>query len=140
MPQSRELHCVIVTPEKALFDEAADFVAVPMFDGELGVLPGRMPVIGRLGCGELRLRRGMEVRRFFVDSGFVQIRGNTVTILTARAQLAEDIDAEAVSQTLQAALTPAATPQANDEQFKLQERARAQLRVARRREESASRG
>ncbi len=140
MPQSRELHCVIVTPEKALFDEAADFVAVPMFDGELGVLPGRMPVIGRLGCGELRLRRGMEVRRFFVDSGFVQIRGNTVTILTARAQLAEDIDAETVSQTLQAALTPATTPQANDEKFKLQERARAQMRVARHREESAPRG
>ncbi len=140
MPPSRELHCVIVTPEKALFDEAADFVAVPMFDGELGVLPGRMPLIGRLGCGELRLRRGMEVHRFFVDSGFVQVKANTITVLTARAQRAEEIDTEVVAQSLQAALAPATTPQGTEERLKVQESARAQLRVARHREESAVRG
>ncbi|MHB1425407.1 MAG: ATP synthase F1 subunit epsilon [Gemmataceae bacterium] len=131
----RELHCVVVTPEKAVLDEAADFVAVPMFDGELGVLPGRAPLIGRLGYGELRLRRGMEVRRYFVDGGFVQVRANTVTVLTSRAFRAEDIDTTAVSHTLQAALTPAPTPQVQEEQLKTQERARAQLRVARHREE-----
>jgi F-type H+-transporting ATPase subunit epsilon len=135
MPEQRELHCVVVTPEKALLDEAADFVAVPMFDGELGVLPGRAPLIGRLGYGELRLRRGLQVRRFFVDGGFVQVRANTVTVLTSRAMRAEDIDPSAVSHALQAALAPAPTPQAHEEQFKTQQRARAQLRVARHREE-----
>ena len=49
---------MVVTPEKAVLDEVADFVAVPMFDGELGVEPGRLPLIGRLGYGELRIRRG----------------------------------------------------------------------------------
>jgi F-type H+-transporting ATPase subunit epsilon len=138
MPE-RELHCVVVTPEKALLDEPADFVAVPMFDGELGVLPGRAPLMGRLGCGELRLRRGMEVRRFYVDGGFVQVRANTVTVLTARAQRAEEIDTSAVSHALQAALAPAPTPQAQEEQLKTQQRARAQLRVARHREDHAAR-
>ncbi len=131
----RELHCVVVTPEKALLDEPADFVAVPLFDGELGVLPGRAPLIGRLGYGELRLRRGTQTRRFFVDGGFVQVRANTVTVLTARAQRAEDIDTTAVTNTLRAALAPAPTPQAQEEQLKNQQRARAQLRVARHREE-----
>jgi F-type H+-transporting ATPase subunit epsilon len=131
----RELHCVVVTPERAVLDEAADFVAVPMFDGELGVLPGRAPLIGRLGYGELRLRRGMETRRFFVDGGFVQVRSNTVTVLTSRAQRAEVIDTNAVSQALHAALAPAPTPQVQQEQLKSQQRARAQLRVARHREE-----
>jgi F-type H+-transporting ATPase subunit epsilon len=137
MPEhpQRELHCVVVTPERAVLDEAADFVAVPMFDGELGVLPGRAPLIGRLGYGELRLRRGMDTRRFFVDGGFVQVRSNTVTVLTSRAQRAEDIDANAVSQALHAALAPAPTPQVHEEQLKTQQRARAQLRVARHREE-----
>jgi F-type H+-transporting ATPase subunit epsilon len=139
MPE-RELHCVIVTPEKAVLDEAADFVAVPMFDGELGVLPGRAPLIGRLGYGELRLRRGTEQRRFFIDGGFMQVRANTVTVLTARAQRAEDIDTNAVSQALHAALAPAPTAQAHEEQLKTQERARAQLRVARHREERAAHG
>ena len=51
----RHLKCVVVTPERACLDEVADFVALPMFDGELGVLPGRAALIGRLGYGELRL-------------------------------------------------------------------------------------
>ena len=142
MPEQsqRELQCVVVTPEKALLDEPADFVAVPMFDGELGVLPGRAPLIGRLGYGELRLRRGTEVRRFFVDGGFVQVRANTVTVLTSRAQRAEEIDAASVSHALQAALAPAPTPQAQEEQLKTQQRTRAQLRVARHREEHTGRG
>jgi F-type H+-transporting ATPase subunit epsilon len=135
----RELQCVVVTPEKALLDEPADFVAVPMFDGELGVLPGRAPLIGRLGYGELRLRRGMETRRLFIDGGFVQVRANTVTVLTSRAVRAEDIDTTAVSHTLHAALAPAPTPQAQEEQLKTQQRARAQLRVARHREDHAAR-
>jgi F-type H+-transporting ATPase subunit epsilon len=136
----RELHCVVVTPEKAMIDEPADFVAVPMFDGELGVLPGRAPVIGRLGYGELRIRRGTQTRRFFIDGGFVQVRGNLVTVLTARAMRAEDIDTAAASHALQAALAPAATPQAREAQLKAQERARSQLRVAHRREQSAAHG
>jgi F-type H+-transporting ATPase subunit epsilon len=132
---TRELHCVVVTPERAVLDEPADFVAVPMFDGELGVLPGRAPLVGRLGYGELRLRRGMETRRFFVDGGFVQVHANTVTVLTSRAMRAEDIDTAAVTHALQAALAPAATPQASEAQIKAQQRARSQLRVARHREE-----
>jgi F-type H+-transporting ATPase subunit epsilon len=123
----QSLQCVVVTPERAVLDEPADFVALPMYDGELGVLPGRAPLIGRLGYGELRIRRGTETRRFFVDGGFAQVRANVVTVLTARAIAAEEIDPAAVNQALEAARTPAPTPEA---QQKAQERARAQLRVA----------
>lgn len=128
---ARELHCVIVTPERALLDETADFVALPMYDGELGVLPGRSPVIGRLGYGELRIRRGNATRRYFLDGGFAQVRSNTVTVLTGRAIEAKDLDATAAQQALVAALQPAATPQAHEAQLKAQERARAQLRITR---------
>ena len=136
----RELHCVVVTPERAVIDEAADFVVVPMFDGELGVLPGRAPLVGRLGYGELRIRRGTQMRSFFVDGGFVQVRANTITVLTARALRAEDIDTTTVTHALQAALAPAPNAQAREAQVKAQERARSQLRVARHREERAARG
>src|SRR3954468_6112542 len=103
----RELHCVVVTPERMLLDEAADFVALPMYDGELGVLPGRAPLIGRLGYGELRIRRGGAVRRFFVDGGFAQVRDNAVTVLTPRAQKAEEIDPAAAERALEEARGPA---------------------------------
>ena len=74
-----------------------------MYDGELGVLPGRAPLIGRLGYGELRIRRGQETRRFFVDGGFAQVRDNVVTVLTPRAIRAEEIDSAAATEALNAA-------------------------------------
>src|SRR6266481_7743738 len=88
----RTVQCVVVTPERAVLDEAADFVALPMYDGELGVLRGRAPLIGRLGYGELRIRRNGDIRRYYVDGGFAQVRNNVVTVLTPRAVRAEDIN------------------------------------------------
>jgi F-type H+-transporting ATPase subunit epsilon len=126
----RSLQCVLVTPERAVLDEPGDFVALPMYDGELGVLPGRAPLIGRLGAGELRVRRGEQTKRFFVDGGFAQVRANVVTVLTPRAVRAEDIDPNAAAQALATALTPGQTPQERDAKLKEQERARAQLRMA----------
>jgi F-type H+-transporting ATPase subunit epsilon len=129
-PSGRTLQCVVVTPERAVLDEPVDFVSLPMYDGELGVLPGRAPLIGRLGAGELRLRRGAGERRFFVDGGFAQVRANVVTVLTPRAVRAEDIDAAAASQALANALARGRTPAEQDARLKDQQRARAQLRIA----------
>ena len=127
----RTLQCVVVTPEKAVVDEPADFVALTLYDGELGVLPGRAPLIGRLGYGELRIRRGEHTQRYFIDGGFAQVRSNIVTVLTPRAQVAEEINPDVVVQALEATKTPAHSPKEQEEKLKAQERARGQLRVAR---------
>jgi F-type H+-transporting ATPase subunit epsilon len=127
----KSLQCIVVTPEKAVLDEPAQFVALPMFDGELGVLPGRAPLIGRLGLGELRIQREGSTQRFFVDGGFAQVRADTVTVLTAKATPAEQIDSAAAERQLQTALT--ALPKSAEEQaaqLRSQARARAQLRIA----------
>jgi F-type H+-transporting ATPase subunit epsilon len=92
------VRCVVVTPEKAWLDKTAELVIVPMFDGELGVLPGRAPLIGRLGAGELRLKTGDSVERLFVEAGFVQVRSNVVTILTEKAMKASDVTTTAAEQ------------------------------------------
>src|SRR5262249_46826164 len=129
---TRSLRCVVVTPERAVLDEPADFVVLPMYDGELGVLPGRAPLIGRLGHRGLRVQRDGHTRRFFVDEGFAQVRANVVTVLTPRAVRAEDIDREAAAQALQAALRPTLTHDVRKDRIKALERARAELRVAQR--------
>jgi F-type H+-transporting ATPase subunit epsilon len=123
---------VVVTPERAVVDEVVEFVALPMYDGELGVAPGRAALIGRLGFGELRTRRGTTIHRYFVDGGFAQVRGNVVTVLTPRALKAEEIDLAAATRALEAAQGPAPSPEAQVEQWKAQERARAQIRIAQR--------
>jgi F-type H+-transporting ATPase subunit epsilon len=126
----RGVQCVVVTPERALLDERADLVVVPLYDGELGVLPGRAPLIGRLGCGELRLRRGDRTEHVYVDGGFVQVRSDTVTVLTPRALRAAEINAEAARAVLREPPPPTPTAETAEQRRRDQDRARAQLRVA----------
>lgn len=124
-----ELKCVVVTPERAVLDEPADFIVVPLFDGELGIAKDRLPLIGRLGFGELRITRGNQTLHYYVDGGFVQVRGNVVTVLTSKAVPAAEIKVDAARAVLrETKLEP--SPEAQEAQQKAQQRARAQLRIA----------
>jgi len=126
-----KLHCVIVTPEATELDTPADFVALPLFDGEVGIAPGRSPLIGRLGYGELRVRYGSDTIRYYVDGGFVQVADSIVSVLTNRAIHASLLDETTAQSHLRAAL---ARPAAGDEELAIRDRlisqARGQLRVA----------
>lgn len=107
---SKSLKVVVVTPEKAVLDETADMVILPMIDGELGVQPSRSPLIGRLGAGELRLVTGTATKRFFVEAGFAQVQANVVTVLTASAKPSAAVTADVVAAaTAEAAALPSAT-------------------------------
>jgi F-type H+-transporting ATPase subunit epsilon len=80
-----QLKVVVVTPEKAVLDESADFAVLPMFDGERGVLIGHSPFVGQLGQGELRLKTGSITKSYLLDGGFVQVADNVVNVLTPKA-------------------------------------------------------
>jgi F-type H+-transporting ATPase subunit epsilon len=132
MPGEKKLQCVVVTPEKTLFDERVDFVALPLYDGESGILPGHTPLIGRLGFGELRTKTGEVVKRYYIDGGFVQVRADVVTVLTNRAVPAQELDAAAAAQELEAAGSSTVTSETEFvEQEKAIARARGKIRVAR---------
>src|SRR5436190_14067697 len=101
---SGSLQCIIVTPEATALDTSASFVALPLFDGEAGIAPGRAPLIGRLGYGELRVRSGGQTQRYYVDGGFVQVVDNVVSVLTNRAVAATAINPATAKQQLDTAL------------------------------------
>lgn len=129
----RGLQCVVVTPERTVLDEHVEFVALPLYDGELGVLPGRAPLIGRLGYGELRTRAegSAAPKRYFVDGGFAQVRDDVVTVLTSRALASADIRPVAVTHELEQARERKAKTEAElAEKARAIARARAMLRVA----------
>ncbi len=129
----KQLQVVVVTPEKTLFDETVDFVALPLYDGELGVLPGRAPLIGRLGYGELRTKQEETVHRYYVDGGFAQVRDNIVTVLTNRALTTDAIDPTAAARELeQAREKPARSDLEFAEKQKAVARGRGMLRVRKR--------
>ena len=81
-----ELSLVLVTPERTLFDRPVASIRVPLFDGSAGFYPGRAPLVGRLGIGELRLTEASgAVESYFIDGGFVQVKGSVVSVLTNAA-------------------------------------------------------
>jgi F-type H+-transporting ATPase subunit epsilon len=130
---SASLHCVVVTPETTVLDAQVEFVALPLYDGEVGILPGRSPLIGRLGYGEMRIRRAGEVQRFYVDGGFVQVANNEVSVLTNRAVPASQLDPATAAELLRTAQSrPAAGEEALAIRDRLLHQARGQLRVAQR--------
>ncbi len=79
-------HCAVVTPERVVLDKTASFVAVPAYDGELGVLAHRAPLVARLGSGELRLEGPEGKDSLFVSRGFVQMVGDRLTVLAEEAK------------------------------------------------------
>jgi F-type H+-transporting ATPase subunit epsilon len=127
------MQCIVVTPETTVRDQTADFVALPLFDGEIGIAPGHSPMIGRLGYGEMRIREGNQTSRYYVDGGFVEVADNVVSVLTNRAVPAEKLDpAVAEEQLATAQRRPANTPELMAIRDRSITQARAQLRVARR--------
>jgi len=127
----RVMECAIVTPEATVLQTPAQFIALPLFDGEIGIGPGHAPMIGRLGQGEMRLTEGDRTLRYFVEGGFVQIAGNNISILTSRAIPAEEIDPAVADEMLASALAKQAY---GDDELAIRERnvtqARAMKRVA----------
>jgi F-type H+-transporting ATPase subunit epsilon len=129
----KKLQCMIVTPEITVLDQAVDFVAIPLYDGELGVLPGRSPLVARLGYGELRTQTGSTTSSYYVDGGFLQINRDVVSVLTHRAVPAERIDPAAAHAALESANREVpTTPDAFEAKVISLSRARGQIAVARR--------
>jgi F-type H+-transporting ATPase subunit epsilon len=79
------LRLIVVTPERTLLDEPVASLRFPLYDGDIGILPGRLPLIGRLGVGELIIKTSTGSSNYFVDGGFVQVLGKNVTLLTHHA-------------------------------------------------------
>ena len=96
-----DLRLVLVTPEKTLFDRRVASIRVPMFDGSAGVYPGRAPLVGRLGVGELKLD-GVDgsSESYFIEGGFIQIKRGQVSVLTNAALPAAGISRSAAAAEL----------------------------------------
>lgn len=103
------LRLTVVTPEKPVIDQVVRSVQFPLTDGMTGVLPGRAPLIGRLGYDELIFIDDSGESRYFVDGGFVQIAQNVVTILTSSCRPVSSLTRDEASKVLDAALSRKAT-------------------------------
>ncbi|MGL6075718.1 MAG: ATP synthase F1 subunit epsilon [Fimbriiglobus sp.] len=125
------MNITVVTPEKAILDTTAEFVVLPMFDGERGIGAGHAAFVGQLGPGEFRYTSGGKVTKFYIDGGFAQVRTNKITVLTAKAIPATDLTpAKAEDARLAAEKLPATNPVEQVTREKAIARATAMSRIA----------
>lgn len=126
-----QLQLVVVTPEKPLLDEPVSALRFPLYDGQIGVLPGRAPLVGRLGYGELVVTTPSGDKSYYIDGGFVQITGSVVSLLTHRAIPVAEVDKSEAEELLQkSAELPTLTDAEYDVKIREQERARRMLDLA----------
>ena len=94
----------IVTPEKVyLSGGKVDFVALPAFQGEMGILPGHISFVVQLKDGFLRYSWEEGEEMFAILGGFAQVDNNKVVVLAEGAELTKEIDEETARQEYQKA-------------------------------------
>jgi len=83
----------IVTAERVVYsEEGVDEVVAPGIEGELTVLPMHAPLLTMIKPGVMRIVKGNEETEMAIDGGFLEVRGNRVTVLADAAERAEEID------------------------------------------------
>lgn len=103
MADSGTFQCSVVTPERAVLECEAKFVTLPAWDGEIGILRNRAPLVCRLGIGELRVETPSEKHSLFLDGGFAEMSDNRLTILTSAAKLPDELTQAEIDASLEAA-------------------------------------
>ena len=93
----------IVTPEAKIFSQDVDIVYVPGVDGELGILPRHIPLMTMIKPGTLRVCVNGQDTYMAVGEGFVEVTGDSVTVLTDMAIEEANIDESAAEEAVRRA-------------------------------------
>ena len=93
----------IVTPEARVYSDTIDSVVIPTVDGEIGVMPGHIPLLTQVDSGELRVTKGAETLLLAVSGGFAQILSDKVSVLAESAIEEQKIDENAVAEAMKRA-------------------------------------
>ena len=88
----------IITPEKKLYSGNVDYVVLPSAEGELGILPGHIPLLTLLKPGALLLTKEATSQYIAIDKGFARVIGDRVSVLVEGAIEVKDIDLEVVEK------------------------------------------
>ena len=93
----------IVTPDARVYSDTIDTVVIPTVEGEVGILPGHIPLLAQVEHGELRVTKGSTFQLIAVSGGFVEVEGDRVHILAEHAITEEKIDEKVVEEALKRA-------------------------------------
>lgn len=97
----------VVSAEESIFSGDAELVSLPGQSGELGILPGHVPLITliRPGFVRIHLPGKQEVEQVFVAGGVLEVQPNLVTVLADTAVRSKDLDEAKAAKALEDART-----------------------------------
>ena len=121
----------IVTPEAEALAIECDEVVAPGANGDIGLLPGHVPLITALRPGVLTVLKDGKSSHYAVSTGFAEIEHDMVTILTSSCEASDAIDVNQAKAALREAETALADIGESDAKFPELNRARrrAQARI-----------
>lgn len=94
----------VVSAEEAIFSGRAKFVALPGEAGELGILPGHIPLITRIKPGAVRIEKEDGGEEFvFVAGGILEVQPKCITVLSDTAIRGHDLDEAKANEARKAA-------------------------------------
>lgn len=94
----------VVSAEDSIFSGPAKFVALPGEAGELGILPGHVPLITRIKPGAVRIEKADGGEEFvFVAGGILEVQPHHVTVLSDTAIRGKDLDEAKANEARKAA-------------------------------------
>lgn len=82
----------VVTPDGLVLEDDYEMISCRAENGELGILPGHIPLVAPLSINEVRLKKDSTESYMSVNGGFLEVRPDKVTILAPSAETAEEID------------------------------------------------
>ncbi|HLR59078.1 MAG TPA: F0F1 ATP synthase subunit epsilon [Pseudogracilibacillus sp.] len=82
----------VVTPDGPVITGDFEMVSCKAESGEIGVLPGHIPLVAPLVIDSVRLKHDNTEEIVVVNGGFLEVRPDEVSILAPSAELASSID------------------------------------------------
>ncbi len=84
---AKAFYTTVLTPSGKFFEGEVTYANLPAYDGQLGVMHQRAPLLVQLGQGDLRLDvRNVGAQHFSISGGFAQMSGDKLTVLTEQAE------------------------------------------------------
>ena len=100
------IHFVLYTLNGVKYDGEAYEVTLPTMDGEIGVLPGHMPLISVASHGVIMVRHTANERDdqrdfFAISGGTVQVEDDELKVLVDEADHADELNEQEVQKAIE---------------------------------------
>jgi len=86
------LNVRVITPDKVVWDAAAEEIILPSSTGQIGILTDHAPLLTALDIGVMRLKTAGTWTSIVLMEGFAEVENNKVTILCNGAEEGGDIN------------------------------------------------